>query len=389
MHLVLLFLLSYALYGDATIDKAEVEFANYHYEKAFKLYSEDVQQKKDPKSAYKLGWMYENGKGVPQNEKYALVWYKQASEWEMHDTNRKKVYETVYANLSSLDDSESANTLLQKVNGKFSLRAYEPNYLLVTYSDVIPHGDTSFEENGLSKNPDNLTYIHTELQYQISLRADYMTNWFGFAQMWSGAYTQTSYWQIFLNSAPFRETNYKPELFVTIPFFHKADVIGFKGVAFGYKHSSNGQAVADTNRTRPSGPRIGSRSRSWNRLYTRGYFQWENLFMEIDVWHKIKEKLETDDNPDIEDYYGSGSLELGYIHKKLLASLLLRPSFSKGWVSTELSLSYPTHVSKDVYLYLKAFSGVDTHGNIGGYGSSLIDYDQKTNMIGFGLSISR
>ena len=331
--------------------------------------------------------MCEYGKATKLETKTAVYWYKRAAEWELNDSNKKKVYETVYRNLDPLDDEESTNTMMQLATGKFGLRAYYPNYAVVSYTDKIPKGEAKYEEGGA--NPDGVAYIHTEAKYQISLRADYVTNWFGFVQMWTGAYTQTSYWQIFINSAPFRDTNYKPELFVSIPFFHSADTIGLKGIALGYKHSSNGQPVTDGNRTRPRGPVKGSRSRSWNRLYARAYFQWSHFFAEIDAWYKFEEPIETDDNPDIVDYYGQGSLELGYIHGKLLTRLTLRPSFTKGHVTGELEMSYPVPLSDNVFFYLQAFSGVDTDGNVGGYGQSLIDYDQKVNQVGFGLSISR
>jgi len=52
-------------------------------------------------------------------------------------------------------------------------------------------------------------------------------------------------------------------------------------------------------------------------------------------------------------------------------------------------MSYPVPLSDNVFFYLQAFSGFDFHGNFGGYGQSLIDYDQKVNQVGFGLSISR
>ena len=388
-YLLLTFFLLLSLHAENYIDEAEAYFQNKEYEKAYPLYLKAANENKKSEAAYKLGWMCEYGKATELESETAIYWYKKAAEWELNNSNKKNVYETIFRNLDPLDDRESTNTLVQLANGKFGLRAYYPNYAVVSYTDRIPKGETKYEENSPNPDPEGVAYIHTEAKYQISLRADYMTNCFGFIQMWSGAYTQTSYWQIFIDSAPFRETNYKPELFVTFPLFHKADAIGLKGFTFGYKHSSNGQPVTDGNRTRPSGPVEGSRSRSWNRVYGRAYFQWENFFAEVDVWYKFQEPIATDDNPDIQDYYGKGSLEVGYINKKLLTRLTLRPSFTKGHITGELEMSYPVPISDNVFFYFQAFSGVDTDGNIGGYGQSLIDYDQQVNQVGFGLSISR
>ena len=377
-RILLVFLFALSLHADEHLEKAAAYFHNEEYAKAFEIYEHCTHEAESAEAAYKLGWMYENGKGVSADHKKALVWYKKAAKWDLAKSNKEKVYEAVYSNMDPVGDEESTETLVQLVTGSFGLRAYYPNYAIVSYTDVVPNGDLTFQDPNVDPH-----YINTETKFQISLRADYMTEWFGFSQMWTGAYTQTSYWQIFINSSPFRETNYKPELFVTIPFYHKLDTIGMKAVSFGYKHSSNGQPV-DTTKGRdpdnPNGPYIDSRSRSWNRLYARAYFQWQSFFAELTLWHRMEENIETDDNPDILDYYGHGSLELGYIHKKLLTRLTLRPSFHSGNFTGELEMSYPVPLSDNIFFFLQGFSG---------YGQSLIDYDHKVNQVGFGLSISR
>jgi len=379
LKLLFLLFLTLCLYADGFF-MAETHFYNEEYEKAIPLYIDSAEQSQKPEAAYKLGWMYQNAKGTAQDSEKAAQWYKKAAEWEVSKTSRKDLYETIFATMNPLSDDESTNTALQHISGKFALRAYKPNYLLISHSNRIPKGETKFEENSPNPDSNGLEYIRTELQYQISLRADYVTGLFGFPQIWSAAYTQTSYWQIFIDSAPFREINYKPELFVTIPFGHKADVIGLKGVILGFKHTSNGQPVTDGNRTRSGGPVEGSRSRSWNRLYTQACFQWDNFFTEINIWHRISEDEKTDDNPDIEEYYGQGSIKVTYIYKKFLIDAIVNPSITKGLASGQLAISYPTPLSEDVFFYFQGFSG---------YGSSLIDYDQKVSKVGFGISISR
>ena len=353
--------------------KADLYFQNEEYDKAYKLYLDCANNVDNANAAFKIGWMYENGKGVEQDPEKAIYWYKKAAQWNLRESNREHVLETLYRNFDPVSDNDSADTLVQLASGAFALRGYEPNYWIVSYTDVMPRGDMSLEKT---------EYIHTETKFQISLRADYVTDWLGFTQMWTGAYTQTSYWQIFIKSSPFRETDYMPEVSVTLPFYHALDAIHMKAVTFGYKHASNGQPGEEDNatRVRPDGPFEGSRSRSWNRLYARGYFQWDNFLAEVTLWHRLKDKLDKDDNPDIVDYYGHGSLELSYISKKLLTRLKLRKNFKSSYGSAELEMSYPVPVSDNVFFFLQGFSG---------YGQSLIDYDHYTNQVGFGLSISR
>ena len=378
-RIVLLLLFVLALHANDKMNKAEAYFQNEEYEKSYVQYVEYANNIESSEAAYKLGWMYENGKGVRQDSNKAIYWYKKAAKWDLSKSNMEKIYEALYSNLDPLNNDESTNTLVQLSSGKFGLRAYYPNYAIVSYTDRLPQGDPVLDGT-ISGDP---AYINTETKFQISLRADYITEWFGFSQMWTGAYTQTSYWQLFIDSSPFRETNYKPELFVTFPFYHKLDMIGMKAITFGYKHASNGQpdsTDAVPEREYTDGPYKNSRSRSWNRLYVRGYFQWQNFFAELTLWHRMQEEYATNDNPDITDFYGDGALELGYVHKKLLTRLTLRPSFSSGNVSGELEMSYPVPLSDNVFFYLQGFSG---------YGQSLIDYNAYVNQVGFGLSISR
>ena len=376
LRITLFLLFITTLYADCDMKDAEVFFQNYEFEKAYNYYYDCAEESENSDAAYKLGWLYENGKGVTQDPEKAIYWYKKAAEWNLGHSNKKRVYETVYRNIDPLEDEDSTDTLIQLADGKFGLRAHYPNYAIASYTDKIPKGDAALDAQ--SKNDTH--YINTEIKFQISLRADYITNWFGFSQMWTGAYTQTSYWQIFIESSPFRETNYKPELFATIPFYHKMDTIGLKAVSFGFKHVSNGQPDTNGTRVRPDGPIEGSRSRSWNRLYARAYFQWNNFFAEMTLWHRIKEDYSKDDNPDILDYYGHGSFELGYIYEKLLTRFTLRPSFSSGHITEELEMSYPVPISDNVFFFLQGFNG---------YGQSMIDYDRHVKQIGFGLSISR
>jgi phospholipase A1 len=343
----------------ASMHEADSYYEAQAYEKAFRMYEEVARTQKKRAAALKLAQMAESGLGVEQNATLAAKWYKQAVVWNGDERNGKQRLEnTIYNNLDPLGDEASELTLKQVVHGQFSLRAYRPNYYVVSYTEPIPSGNI--------QDLENYKYIETKLQ--ISLRADYETRLLGVDQMFSAAYTQQSWWQQFIHSAPFRETNHAPELFWTVPLYHSLDVIGLKAFSLGYHHVSNGQS--EENNT----------SRSWNRLYLNTYFQWHRLFTELKVWYRIPEDSDNDDNPDILDYYGHGMLKFSYIYDKSLTRLYWRQNFQTGRGSAELEFTYPFFGSENLFFYLQGFTG---------YGQSLIDYDRYTNQVGLGLSISR
>jgi phospholipase A1/A2 len=359
---------------NSSLKKGNQFFNTNQYKKAHEIYLKIVMEKKSAAIASKLGWMYENGKGVKKDKAKAFHWYKIAAKFQLYSSKKNKVkfLETMYSNLTP-QEGKFTKTLMQYISGSFGLRAYHPNYLIFSYSDPIPRGDPLLQDS---------LYKNIETKYQISLRADYQTKWLGFTQMWSAAYTQTSFWQIFTESAPFRETNYMPELFISIPFFRSLDMLYLKGISMGYLHASNGQPKGESDiRIRPDGPFEDSRSRSWNQLYLRLFFQRNNIFAQTTLWYRIPEiSKELDDNPDILHYYGFASLKISYLFHELVSSIKLRQHFRTGKGAVEMDISYPVPLGNKAFFYLQLFSG---------YGQSLIDYDHYTNQIGFGLSISR
>jgi outer membrane phospholipase A len=66
----------------------------------------------------------------------------------------------------------------------------------------------------------------------------------------------------------------------------------------GYNHQSNG--------------RTDILSRSWDRIFAEFGFERGNLGLIAKTWYRIKESADEDDNPDITDYYGYGSLTAIY-----------------------------------------------------------------------------
>jgi phospholipase A1/A2 len=263
---------------------------------------------------------------------------------------KKEFYET---QINKVEDKETDENLEQIVTKNFGLYPYKKNYLLpATYN--------------LNKIENRNQF---ETAFQISIEKPITYNALGFNESISAAYTQKSFWQTAAESAPFRESNYEPEVFIQFPF--KDNEI-FKAYKLSVMHSSNGKNDEE--------------SRSWNRVYLETYFQFSNLFFVPKVWYRIPENENNDDNPNIQDFYGRGELTFLYAYKKHTFELMLRNNLdfkdtNRGAVQFDWSFPLPDIISsKNTYGLLQVFSG---------YGNSLIDYDQEIHKIGLGIAFSR
>ncbi|WP_416332537.1 phospholipase A [Marinobacter sp. NP-4(2019)] len=131
-----------------------------------------------------------------------------------------------------------------------------------------------------------------EAKYQISFKVPLLTGilddrttlWFG--------YTQKSFWQVYNtdDSAPFRETNYEPEVFLRYQADYDIGPGTFSGVTLGINHQSNGQSEP--------------RSRSWNRIMTSIGYSYDRWLFLVQPWYRLPEDESEDDNPDIERFTG-------------------------------------------------------------------------------------
>ena len=254
-------------------------------------------------------------------------------------------------------DSESKETLSQIVHSGFNLKAYKENYFM----PLSYRYDSEYIDNGTHKAET------AETEFQISIRYDFASNWLGLGEIYSFGYTQHSFWQVYVPSAFFRESNYQPELFVSIPAYRFVGAKSFlKGFKFALIHQSNGRG--------------GVYERSWNRADLATYFQYKHLVTEVGLWYRFHEK--NDYNPDLLDYLGYGQLQFILPYKQHLFRLKLRSNISHHKSAVEFSYSYPLPVinNRDIFLYFKTFNG---------YGESLIDYNHNVNKVAIGLAISR
>lgn len=181
-----------------------------------------------------------------------------------------------------------------------------------------------------------------------------------------GAYTQQSNWQMFntRNSSPFRETNYEPELIAT---FGTGNDNGWKLLNLGLVHQSNGRSNPE--------------SRSWNRVYAQGGWEWGGTSLLARGWWRVPENSLKDDNPDIVHYMGRGDVVVRWEpdSRSQSISLLLRNNLNvnQNLGYTQLDWSMPFTLGHAGHFYTQLSSG---------YGESLIDYNHRQTTVGFGVS---
>jgi len=249
------------------------------------------------------------------------------------------------SNSASLSQNSAAldSTPQGEQNGRnfgfLGLKYYEPIYMLFTHD--------------FSKKPDRKA---DELHFEFSFERPITYDALGFGEKISFAYAQNSWWQITQDSAPFRESNYRPELYVSapVPFADELKI--------GAMHESNGKG--------------GEESRSWNRLYAQSTWSADGFSITPRAWYAFW--LDRT-NEDIADYMGYGDLRASYTFGKQRLSALWRNNLhfdgnNRGAI--ELNYSFPIFNS-GFYGYLRYFNG---------YGESLADYKRSVNKIGIGLS---
>lgn len=238
---------------------------------------------------------------------------------------------------------------------RFLLHTYRPNYILPFYYTGSP--DYEVYEGDI---PDDQTLQHTEFKGQLSLR---MPIWddieiLGSEYSLQAAYTQMVYWQLYTESAWFRETNYEPEVFLsTQP--HRNWLINY-----GINHQSNGRG--------------GDEERSWNRAYIDIGASQNNWLVALRVWTLIfKEQSSDIYNPDIADYLGHERILVSYTLSDNVFSISARNLERIDHAAFEATWSRP--ITENLSIYVQGFSG---------YGQSLIEYNHHTNSVGIGLAIN-
>lgn len=250
----------------------------------------------------------------------------------------------------------------------FVLTPHLSNYILPYTYQRDPHAEVYKNLNSLEQ----LNHAEAKMQISFKIPVIHKDLLFPGDALYFG-FTLKALWQVYNHqvSAPFRETNYRPELFYLTPLpfrLFKAD----NAVAIGIEHESNGQSQP--------------LSRSWNRVYLNYYFAKHNYMIQFRPWYRIPEKSKDDplqpagdDNPDIEHYMGHfellGVWEQNEFEFTLLLRNNLRSDENRG--AFELGGSFP--IWGKARGFLQYFNG---------YGESMIDYNHNVERFGIGVLVT-
>ncbi len=251
-------------------------------------------------------------------------------------------------------------------HGILTVREHNPMYLMPVWYNSSPNYAPSSPTRGAALQERFSDQKRIETKMQVSFKSKIAEDLFkSRADLWFG-YTQKSDWQIYnqgRRSAPFRNTDYEPEIFITQPVKSRLPWGGrLRMLGVGFAHQSNGQS-------RPE-------SRSWNKVYAMAGMEWGKLTVIPRVWMRLFDSRgEDNDNPDLTKYLGYGDVKLQYrLNDKHNFSTTLRYNPKSGYGAAEAAYTFP--IKGKLQGVVRGFHG---------YGESLIDYNHKQSGIGFGL----
>ncbi|VVE86961.1 phospholipase A [Pandoraea bronchicola] len=186
-------------------------------------------------------------------------------------------------------------------------------------------------------------------------------------------YTQLSIWDLQAESAPFRDSNYRPSLFYYVPDTGvRTSWFTSLGVAAGIEHESNGKAGDD--------------SRSINTVFVKPILKFGNPSeYHLTVAPKLYAYLEKNDNSDIQDY--RGYMDLLVLWGKpngWQIGATLRKGMKRNYGSVDVQVTYP------LGKLIPGTGGYVWLGYFTGYGEDLLDYNRhSTSQVRIGYSVFR
>lgn len=256
-------------------------------------------------------------------------------------------------------------------NNRFIITAHRQNYIL-PFSYMLDPNQEPYENinfyPGIEEPVEN---EEVKLQLSIKVPLTYSSIFVPNDTIYFG-FTLKSFWQFYASdiSSPFRETNYRPEIYYEAPI--PTTVWGGTLLTrLGIEHESNGMG--------------GNLSRSWNRIFAGLGFAKNNWGVYVQPWYRLPEDAKDfdgdpkgDDNPDINKYMGYYSVNGVYrFNDEYELTGGFRYNWATGYGSVESGISFP------LWGRLRGFAQY-----FHGYGESLIDYNHNNQRFGLGVILT-
>lgn len=199
-----------------------------------------------------------------------------------------------------------------------------------------------------------------DILFQISIRQRLTRSRLPFHSFLYLTYTQKSFWNIYAESAPFKDNNYNPGLGLGRYIIHDNKLYGI--TCLQIEHESNGKD--------------GLESRSWNMLsISAKYFINYRLSVSGKIWLPY---VDGGENKNLLDYRGLGYFSIEYLsrNQRWWITADLNPRKKIGNINSTLTAAYQISKNNNLYLYARFFDGK---------GESLLDFDKHTMNLRFGF----
>lgn len=263
------------------------------------------------------------------------------------------------------------DSLLQKYDEAMrNPNIFKPKHLEISEEDALKIADRlpafavyrdTYFVTGVPLNKE-ITNNSADASFQVSIRHRLTKSVLPLKSFLYLTYTQKSFWDIYAESSPFKDTNYNPGLGLGKYLFYKNRLVG---AAFAQlKHESNG--------------RDGTESRSWNYLSLSMKYYFNARFnIAGEFWVPW---VDGENNKDLLDYRGLGFVSLNYISNKHKWWLSADINPRKGFVNMNTTLTAAFRISErsNIYIYGRVYQG---------YGEGLMEYNKYTMNARVGICI--
>ncbi|MDR2805943.1 MAG: phospholipase A [Dysgonamonadaceae bacterium] len=194
------------------------------------------------------------------------------------DTSKTNPAHPAYLEIKDVDNT------LELISRQPSFSMYKDNYVITR----VP----------LNRDINKYT---ADIKFQLSICQRLTKTFLPYNTSLMITYTQKSFWDVYVKSAPFRDSNYNPGLSLVKPLIYRNHLYGM--AAFAFEHESNGMDSLD--------------SRGWNYFVLSGVYLFNTRFsVQAKIWagwlDKGDDDLDGGGNADLYKYRGYGLIAFNY-----------------------------------------------------------------------------